>query len=599
MPAAIPLCIAMMAVAVGSARADTYCVGKTGCDHDVADLQTALNMAAAAAGRDTVDLAGSATSASGFSYNDPDDPVSIEGTDNPRVSASSAGATTLKVLGARGSTISGIDVIVQPDGGTGIETNGTIQGSVIESGQGAAHDQFGVRLRAGGLLSSSDIQLPLAAPSGTAVVVDGADTAVSDSRLEGPIGMSASAAAASSTVQRVRMAFSGSGGIFVEGGADMVVEDTLLDTRSGAGAAHTGASVDSSGVDSSLALNNVTIAGAAGQGSVALHATASGGSRTGLTFRNGIVDSYPVAIVRTATGAGSVADVATDYSDYSGTMQSSGPGGLSETNHLTAAPAFASATDFHLRSDSPLVDAGDPAALDTGESPQDASGQPRVVDGSGDCEAQRDLGAFEFQPGERAPIAVASVATLQPATDQPVSFDASESCDPDGDALTYVWSFDDGSVGEGVTRERAFSRAGLHFAAVTVTDSTGRSTMAVAAVRVTRPTPPPFAGVTIPKQTVRVSKSGVAAVKLRCPLGTVGACTGSVTLSRAGDRKMGRASVAIARGATRKVNVKLTRRARAALKKAKRLNVTATVSGRDANSTGRRTKSTIKLVAPR
>jgi hypothetical protein len=149
-----------------------------------------------------------------------------------------------------------------------------------------------------------------------------------------------------------------------------------------------------------------------------------------------------------------------------------------------------------------------------------------------------------------------------------------------------------------VTRERAFSRPGLHFGAVTVTDSTGRSTTAVAAVQVTRPAPPAFAGVTIPKQTVKVSKTGVAAVKLRCPLGTVGACAGTVTLSRVGDKKLGSAAVAIARGATRKVNVKLTRRTRSALQKARHLNATAAVSAHDANGTGHRTTGTIKLVAP-
>src|SRR3954453_24244604 len=102
----------MLAVAAGSARADTYCVGKTGCDHDVADLQTALDMAAAAAGPDTVKLAGDATSASGFTSNKPDDPVHIDGADNPTLHASNAGATTLKVLGTPGSTITGVDVIV-------------------------------------------------------------------------------------------------------------------------------------------------------------------------------------------------------------------------------------------------------------------------------------------------------------------------------------------------------------------------------------------------------------------------------------------------------------------------------------------------------
>jgi hypothetical protein len=58
-------------------------------------------------------------------------------------------------------------------------------------------------------------------------------------------------------------------------------------------------------------------------------------------------------------------------------------------------------------------------------------------------------------------------------------------------------------------------------------------------------------------------------------------------------------SFAIARGATRRVSVKLSKRTRAALVKSRRLNVTAAVSAHDANGTTRRTKGTIKLVAPR
>jgi hypothetical protein len=213
--------------------------------------------------------------------------------------------------------------------------------------------------------------------------------------------------------------------------------------------------------------------------------------------------------------------------------------------------------------------------------------------------ARRDIGAFEFTPGPRAPVAVATAAPAQPVTDQAVTFDASESCDPDGDPLTYSWTFDDGRARDGVSAKQGFSRAGLHFATVTVTDSTGRSATATVAVRVSAPPMPAFAGVTIPKQTLMMSRKGVAAVKLRCPLGTVGACTGRLTLSRAGDKHAGAVSFAIARGATRRVSVKLSKRTRAALVKSRRLNVTAAVSAHDANGTTRRTKGTIKLVAPR
>jgi hypothetical protein len=47
------------------------------------------------------------------------------------------------------------------------------------------------------------------------------------------------------------------------------------------------------------------------------------------------------------------------------------------------------------------------------------------------------------------------------------------------------------------------------------------------------------------------------------------------------------------------VSVKLSKRTRAALAKARRLNVTAAASAHDANGTTRRSKATVKLVAPR
>ena len=54
----------------------------------------------------------------------------------------------------------------------------------------------------------------------------------------------------------------------------------------------------------------------------------------------------------------------------------------------------AAAGDYRLLPGSPLIDAGDPAT------PQglDLDGNPLVVDGNGDGNARRDLGAFEFRP---------------------------------------------------------------------------------------------------------------------------------------------------------------------------------------------------------
>lgn len=56
-------------------------------------------------------------------------------------------------------------------------------------------------------------------------------------------------------------------------------------------------------------------------------------------------------------------------------------------------------------------------------------------------------------------------------TGQPVQFDGSGSSDPDGNALTYDWSFGDGSNGTGATPSHAYAVAGNYIATLTVTDN--------------------------------------------------------------------------------------------------------------------------------
>jgi PKD repeat protein len=56
-------------------------------------------------------------------------------------------------------------------------------------------------------------------------------------------------------------------------------------------------------------------------------------------------------------------------------------------------------------------------------------------------------------------------------TSVPVSFDGSGSSDPDGDALTYMWSFGDGGTGTGAMPNHAYSAAGAYAVDLTVTDT--------------------------------------------------------------------------------------------------------------------------------
>lgn len=106
----------------------------------------------------------------------------------------------------------------------------------------------------------------------------------------------------------------------------------------------------------------------------------------------------------------------------------------------------------------------------------------RVRDGDGASVV--DIGAHEYQ--RRPPVAVANV----PAggdVGQALAFDGSESSDADDEALTYSWSFDDGTEAGGALVQKAFSTPGTHTGTLTVTDPAGVSDNAVATVVITPP----------------------------------------------------------------------------------------------------------------
>jgi glucose/arabinose dehydrogenase/PKD repeat protein len=78
-----------------------------------------------------------------------------------------------------------------------------------------------------------------------------------------------------------------------------------------------------------------------------------------------------------------------------------------------------------------------------------------------------------FAVGNRPPIANAVVGG-DPAT-RTVTFDAAGSTDPDGDALTYLWDFGDGTTGTGVQATHTYAEPGTEpvTARLTVTDPAG------------------------------------------------------------------------------------------------------------------------------
>lgn len=125
--------------------------------------------------------------------------------------------------------------------------------------------------------------------------------------------------------------------------------------------------------------------------------------------------------------------------------------------------------DYHLRSESPCIEAGNndwvPAGIDF-----DFDGRPRIADADSDGEAIVDIGAYEF-PVNTPPVADAGEDQTVEADDSCVArveLDGADSYDEDGDELSYTWEGPFGEVaGQGVEVEL---RAGTHDITLTVDD---------------------------------------------------------------------------------------------------------------------------------
>lgn len=82
------------------------------------------------------------------------------------------------------------------------------------------------------------------------------------------------------------------------------------------------------------------------------------------------------------------------------------------------------------------------------------------------------------------PKASFTVWPTDPFTDEPVSFDASPSSDPDGDTLTYLWDFGDGGSAEGMVVQHTYAEAGEYVVVLTVRDPSGAEDRATQVLKV-------------------------------------------------------------------------------------------------------------------
>ena len=87
--------------------------------------------------------------------------------------------------------------------------------------------------------------------------------------------------------------------------------------------------------------------------------------------------------------------------------------------------------------------------------------------------------------------------TVRGCVEEPVSFDASQSSDPDGDTLTYRWDFGDEQRGDGAVVQHRYANRGDYPVTVTVDDGSGMSCGTVSASLAADVNAPPVARMVI------------------------------------------------------------------------------------------------------
>ncbi|MFH8976216.1 PQQ-dependent sugar dehydrogenase [Streptomyces sp. NPDC017890] len=91
---------------------------------------------------------------------------------------------------------------------------------------------------------------------------------------------------------------------------------------------------------------------------------------------------------------------------------------------------------------------------------------------------------IEHVTGGRAPTAQAKADVTSGKAPLAVSFSSAGTSDPDGDALTYAWTFGDGATSTAANPSHTYTADGQYAATLKVTDSTGKSATASAHITV-------------------------------------------------------------------------------------------------------------------
>lgn len=206
--------------------------------------------------------------------------------------------------------------------------------------------------------------------------------------------------------------------------------------------------------------------GAAGSGLTPSHVYADNGSYT-VTLR--VSDG---TLTSTATTTAEISNVAPAVSDLGSSSQSAG-----ET--YSASGSF---VDPGADSWTATVDYGDGSGVQSLALSGKSFSLSHVYAGAGtftvtvtvtddDAGVGTAHGQVDVTSSNRPPVAIAGAAALG-HEGSPVAFDGRASFDPDGDALTFSWTFGDGAAGSGVgpTPSHVYADDGTYTVTLTVSD---------------------------------------------------------------------------------------------------------------------------------
>ena len=400
----ILIVLAASGYAAAPAAATTYCVNTTATDCDpqpFGDVATALAAADANAGHDTVRIGAGTFTGTGAAHAD----VDIIGAGKGATILTGPAGVPVLTLGTA-STVANLTLAIPPgNNGRGLVAERGKAENVAVTGPAEATNAIGFRSTDSGTLELAGVAVTLPGPGTTAVSADVGDLIVRESSLTAARGITP---AANESLKVSSAAINA--GIGILGGGGFISAENALIIVIGAGSRGI---VVSGGVplagsrNGVMEASNLTIVGTGAANSIGVDIAGTAGigsavRNADVTISSSIIRGTAVSVRRRGDApdpgqTGGDAKLTIRYSLLGAVADEAGPPGNADvsTGNISGNPdpLFSNplALDFTPKAGSPLIDAGDPAALQPGESSVDIAGRPRVVNG------RRDIGAYEYQ----------------------------------------------------------------------------------------------------------------------------------------------------------------------------------------------------------